>query len=244
MDLRQSFPWLFALAPDPECSVRQAWHDAWAPSMPAALSDQRTSELLRLQELLANQRLSEGQDGWTWCERRFSVRTAYWHLRAQAGSEDPLFLGLWRRIRRSRIPLKIQVFLWLLLRRRLMTRSLRQQMVHSSSAECTMCGAIVEDCDHLFTRCLVAQTVWTLTRVVRPRLSSMEDFWRSMADGPCRRGAEWQLIFATLWVIWNHRNEVVFRGRTPSADAVVHEAGGLVLSWNRVGLGLSAFVPL
>ena len=124
--LRQSFPQLFALAPDPECSVRQAWHDAWAPPMPAALSDQRTSKLLRLQELLANQLPSEGQDGWTWCEPRFSVRAAYRRLRAHAGSEDPLFFGLWRRIWRSRIPLKIRVFLWLLLRRRLMTRSLRQ----------------------------------------------------------------------------------------------------------------------
>ena len=92
--LRQSFPQLLTLAPDPECSMRQAWHDTWVPPMPAALSDQRTFELLRLQELLANQRPSEGLDGWTWCEPRFSVRGAYLRLRAQAGSEDPLFLGL------------------------------------------------------------------------------------------------------------------------------------------------------
>ena len=224
--------------------MSQAWHGVWAPPMPAALSDQRMSELLCLQELLANQRQSEGQDGWTWCEPRFSVRAAYRRLHAEAGLDDPLFLGLWRRIWRSRIPLKIQVFLWLLLRRRLMTRSLRQQMVPNSLVECAMCGAILEDCDHLFARCPIAHAVWTSTRVVRPRLSSLEDFLRSRATGPYRRGAEWQLIFATLWVIWNHRNEVVFRGRTPSADAIMHEAGGLVLSWNRVGLGISAFVPL
>ena len=45
-------------------------------------------------------------------------------------------------------------------------------------------------------------------------------------------------------VLWTHRNEVVFRGRTPSADAVVHEVGGLVNSWNRVGLSLPVFVTL
>ena len=109
--LRQSFPRLFALASDPECSVRQAWHDAWALPMPVTLSDQRTSELLRLQELLADQRPTEGQDGWTGCETSFSVQAAYRRLRAQAGSEDPLFLRLWRRIWRRRIPLKIRVFL-------------------------------------------------------------------------------------------------------------------------------------
>ena len=239
-----SFPRLFALALDPECSVCQAWHGAWAPPMPAALSDQRTFELLRLQELLVNQRPAEGLDGWTWCEPRFSVRGAYRRLRAHAASEDPLFLRIWQRIWRSRIPLKIWFLLWLLLWRRLMTRSLRQCMVPNCSAECAMCGAIPEDCDHIFIRCPVAQAVWTLTRFVRPRSSSLEVFWRSMADGPYRRRTEWQLLYATLWVLWTHRNEVVFRGLTPSADTVVHEAGGLVTSWNRAGLSLSVFVTL
>ena len=116
--------------------------------------------------------------------------------------------------------------------------------VPKSSAECAMCGAIPEDCDSIFIRCTVAQAVWTLTRFVRPRPSSLEVFWRSIADGPYRRRAEWQHLYATLWVLRTHRNEVVFRGRTPSADAVVHEAGGLVTSWNRVGLSLSVFVTL
>ena len=199
--LRQSFPRLFALASDPECSVRQAWHDAWTPPMPETLSDQRTFELLRLQELLADLPPTEGQDGWTWCETSFSVRAAYRRLWAQAGSEDTLFLRLWRQIWRSRIPLKIRVFLWLLLRRRLMTRSLRQRWDPYSSAECALCEALLEDCDHLFVRCPLAQTVRTMTRGVRSQLSSVEVFWRSMADGPYRRGAEWHLIFATLWTI-------------------------------------------
>ena len=188
--LCQSFHRLFALAPDPECSVCQAWHGAWAPQMPAALSDEQTFDFLRLQELLVNQRPAEGLDGWTWCEPRFSVRGAYRRLRAEAASKDPGFLRSWRRIWRNRIPLKIRVFLWLLLRRRLMTRSLRQRMVPNASAECAMCGAILEDCDHIFIRCPVAQAVWTLTRFVRPRPPSLEVLWRSMADGPYQRRTE------------------------------------------------------
>ena len=162
--------------------MRQAWHDAWAPPMPATLSDQRTAELLRLQELLADLRPTEGQDGWTWCEASFSVRAAYRRLRAQAGSEDPMFLRLWRRIWRSCIPLKIRVFLWLFLRRRLMTRSLRQRWYPHSSADCALCGASLEDCDHLFIKCPLAQAVWTITRGVRlscPRWKSFGDLWRT-----------------------------------------------------------------
>ena len=112
------------------------------------------------------------------------------------------------------------------------------------SAECAMCGAIPEDCDHIFIRCPVAQAVWTLTKFVHPRPPSLEVLWRSMADGPHQRRTEWQLLYVTLWVLWTHRNEVVFRGHTPSTDAVVQEAGGLVTSWNRVGLSLSVVVTL
>ena len=43
------FPRLYALSMDPGASVQQAWHRAWAPALPEALSDQRVAELLRLQ---------------------------------------------------------------------------------------------------------------------------------------------------------------------------------------------------
>ena len=46
--LRQSFPCLFALSLDQEGIVNRAWHDAWAPALPEALSDQRAGDLLRL----------------------------------------------------------------------------------------------------------------------------------------------------------------------------------------------------
>ena len=51
------FPCLYALSTDPGILVQRAWHEAWAPALPVALSNQRVDELLRLQELLADQRL-------------------------------------------------------------------------------------------------------------------------------------------------------------------------------------------
>ena len=118
------------------------------------------------------------------------------------------------------------------------------RMVPNSPAECAMCEQ--------YWKTATISSLGALLLKQSGRRPELLDLgypcWRISGDpwrlGPTGGGPEWQLIFTTLWVIWNHRNEVVFRGRTPSADAVVHEAGGLVLSWNRVGLGLSAFVPL
>ena len=92
--LSQSFPRVFALASDPEGSVRQAWQNAWVPALPAALSDQRVIDLIRLHELLANQRLSADPDSWIWSGQNFTVRAVYLRLRERADLEDPLFLRL------------------------------------------------------------------------------------------------------------------------------------------------------
>ena len=50
--------------------------------------------------------------------------------------------------------------------------------------------------------------------------------------------------FGRVWSIWTHRNEVIFRGCTPSVDAILHNARGLASFWLRGGLGPSISIPL
>ena len=158
--------------------------------------------------------------------------------------EDPLFLRVWRRVWTSRTPLKIRIFVWLLLRQRLMMRSFRQCMAPESAGDCVLCGANLENCEHLFVLCPISQAVWRSVGVARPTLTSLEDFWRSIGDGPYRRAAEWNLIFATLWAIWINRNDVILRGRTLVVDAILHDARGLAISWKQGAVDPLNFVPL
>ena len=73
--------------------------------------------------------------------------------------EDPLFLRLWRRVWKSRTPLKIRIFVWLLLRQQLMTISFRQRMAPESAGDCVLCGVNLENCEHLFVLCPISQAV-------------------------------------------------------------------------------------
>ena len=146
---------------EPGGSVRQAWHNTWLLALPAALADKRVADLLRLQETLGDQRLVEAApDMWVWRSSRFSAWAAYRLLRDQEVPEDPLILQRCRMVWKRRLPLKIKVFAWLLARRSLMTRALRQQMVPNSPDECPLCARAVEDCSHLFFACPLAQAVW------------------------------------------------------------------------------------
>ena len=87
------FPRFYVLSTDLGISVQQAWHEAWAPALLVSLPDQRVDELLRLQELLADQRWSEGaHDAWEWSSPSFTVRAAYRLLQNQGESEDPVLL--------------------------------------------------------------------------------------------------------------------------------------------------------
>ena len=140
--------------------------------------------------------------------------------------------------------MKIRVFAWLLLRKRLLMRSRRQHMIPDAPAECTLCAGAKKDCEHLFVTYSFASSVWQRATIARLELSSWEKFWSSIGDGSYRLTAGWQLIFAILWSIWCHRNEVIFRGRTPSIDAIQHDARGLDISCSRRGLGPRSLVPL
>ena len=197
--LDRLFPRLYTLSTDKGVLVQQAWNNAWVPPLPVVLRDQRAAELNRLQELLTDCCISEAvQDAWIWNGPSFTTQAAYRRLRDQENPEDPLILQRCRVVWKRRLPLKIKVFAWLLLRRRLMTRSRLQRMVPDALAECPLCAGAVEDCPHLFFVCPLAQTVWEATGVGHLVVNSEEAFWRSLGGGTFRRGDEWQTIFATL----------------------------------------------
>ena len=170
--MRLIFLRLFSLAWEQQGPVCQAWQEAWAPALPAALSDQRATDLLRLQELLIDRQPSEGPDAWLWQEPRFSARVVYHRLREQAGTEDPTFLRLWCAIWKSGLLIKIRIFAWLLLWRRLRTRSFLHRVVPDDPAGCALCAGAEENCEHLFITCPFASSVWQWANVDRLELSS------------------------------------------------------------------------
>ena len=243
--LADGFPSLYSLAPTPNITVRAAWTGDWTPPLPLALSDQRVADLLGLQSQLADIRPQVAtRDAWVWRQSRFSAKATYCLLCGQIPPEDSHIIQRCRLVWKCRIPLKIRIFGWLLLRQRLMTRVVRQRMFPASPVSCPLYDGGPEDCSHLFFQCPLAQAAWRVAGVARLSVTSEEAFWRSQSGGFFRREADWRRIFATLWAIWIHRNEVVFRGTTPSGDVIIHTAEGFYFSWHQGGACPSNYVTL
>ena len=114
--LRNLFPRLYALAPVLGVTVQTQWSDAWCPTIPQALSDQRLADLLILQSWLASMRLTDRiRDAWIWRYSRFSVRAAYHILCGQEPPKDPPLIRQCQLVWKQRLLLKIRLFGWLLL---------------------------------------------------------------------------------------------------------------------------------
>ena len=93
-------------------------------------------------------------DIWMWCGSCFSVRAVYCHIQDLESTSDlTMLLKCCRLLWKCRIPLKIKLFGWLLLRQRLVTRSFRQRFCPDTSVECPLCAGATEDCSHLFFEC-------------------------------------------------------------------------------------------
>ena len=116
--LRDIYPRLHALALDPGASVQSLSDAGWFPTLPSNISDQWFEDLAAIQQAVSHFQLSEGlADIWVWHGAQFSARNVYHHLQGLEGTPDSaMFLKCCRLIWKHRIPLKIKIFGWLMLR--------------------------------------------------------------------------------------------------------------------------------
>ena len=71
---------------------------------------------------------------------------------------------------------QIKLFGWLLLRQRLMMRSLRQRFYPNAPVECPLCAGAAENCSHLFFECQFAQVALPATPTYGLVTSSTDSF--------------------------------------------------------------------
>ncbi|KAK8532542.1 hypothetical protein V6N12_053980 [Hibiscus sabdariffa] len=145
---------------------------------------------------------------------QFSVKSAY---RIQNGIVEGPNEDIWKVIARFKGTQRMRIFLWLACRDKIMTNYERMKRHFVSDARCGLCGADVEDVDHILTRCPNSFLVWKLVRA-----DKMQDFmscdiksWIKInLTQPHRFAidiAAWGLMFGGVcWFIWLRRNDLVF----------------------------------
>jgi hypothetical protein len=209
--LALSFPILFDLTSDKDITVYKVMSSNFE-----ALSFRRrmTGNLQELfDELVAlcskfNLSSQEDKPIWRLGNKGFTVNYLY-----KKNSLDQIkvpYRFLWK----SKLPQKIKVFLWLVIRNKILTKDNLRKRNWKGSDECCFCGGM-ESIDHLFFKCSVAKFVW---RVVQIALNldyipkNIDEVCDSWMKNPKNKMSN-LLIFgcgALFWAIWRTRNDWFF----------------------------------
>jgi len=131
------------------------------------------------------------------------------------------------------VPGKVNIHAWRLFRNRLATRdNLLKRGLTLDSVDCPSCMSFPEDSDHLFTRCSTAREVGALLKQWWPdwpfNAASIEELW----DAIKRTKKVGEVIgLAYLWVLWQQRNDKVYKGKMLSVTGIVNSIQVQALLW-------------
>lgn len=139
-----------------------------------------------------------------------------WHLR-----------GIWQ----FPVPPTIRVFLFLLLRNKLLTGEVMLRRNFNSTGACALCNSgNLESAYHLFFQCPYALRIWEgiqghLGMGIVIQADSVELTWSHSAAAYASRPAmrcRWQIFFSIgCWAIWQQRNSKIFENKIMRDDLLI-----------------------
>jgi hypothetical protein len=154
--------------------------------------------------------LSDQEDKivWNLGRKGFSVNSIY-----KKKMEDQVLIPynfLWK----SKLPQKIKIFFWLVVRNKILTKNNMKKRNWNGSLECYFCG-VDESIDHLFFHCPIAKYMWRVIQValnLRLIPNSISNIYNNWLCKPKDKTANLVLFGcgALFWAIWRTRNDWCF----------------------------------
>ncbi|KAK0575735.1 hypothetical protein LWI29_006099 [Acer saccharum] len=161
---------------------------------------------------------------WNFCPNGlFSVSSFKRCIEEYRDGEDVESVSVWKGFS----PPKVELFLWQLLRGRVMVREVLGSfgVAVLGNSCCPLCGGMEESVDHLFLLCAWSWGLWKACMRwwnVQSCVSKNIKEWFGGWNGLCPKSSlkrVWEtLLNAVVWTTWEARNQVVFQGK--SADFI------------------------
>ncbi|XP_061370519.1 uncharacterized protein LOC133313201 [Gastrolobium bilobum] len=144
----------------------------------------------------------------------FKVGSAYRSLSCQGMNVSS---KSWDTVWKWEGPQRVKLFLWLLSGNKLLTNAERYCRHMSAVDLCPRCNMAGEDVDHVFRSCQWSQEVWSywIEKNELPYFLMADlEFWLDNNLNRKERNMAWRLKFGVIcWLIWKHRNDLVFNGK-------------------------------
>ena len=140
---------------------------------------------------------------------------------------------MWKQFWKVKIPEKIKIFGWRVIRDILPTRSNLSKRKIPILNSCPGCDEVPESIFHSLWECEIAQEVWKvagLNEKIKPTNSHCCKIWfAELLDKLPADLFQWFLI--VTWFIWHYRNQLVFKGEGKPPLELIAKADSFFRSW-------------
>lgn len=147
---------------------------------------------------------------WKWDSKlQFSTASLYRFLSFRGVQVS--FAEMWWHVP---VPLKIQIFMWLLFRNKILTKDVLSQKKWQGDMHCLFCNCAIESTLHLFLKCPYIAQIWFWMGQFQNFYgdwTSLENIQSLAQSLPLKqREAMLMVVSAICWGVWKTRNAVCF----------------------------------
>lgn len=180
----------------------------------------------------------ESHDTWYWRQEKlgdYSVKSAYSMLRdIKQDNSGASNSGLWRKLWNLKIPLKVKHFLWRACTHCLPTKDQLLSKRIQLNILCPSCNEYPETTLHALVSCPFAVRVWSRfqLRTDTDDVSSYQEWLQSIFIK--HENDKIADISMVCWMIWKHRNELVWNQHGLEVSEVVNSAISSLNQWRSV----------
>ncbi|KAL6534051.1 hypothetical protein OROHE_013884 [Orobanche hederae] len=186
---------------------------------------------------------SSQEDSWFWALERsscYSVKSGYRLIMRDFVAALPhQDYAHWSHVWNLSVPPKVKNFLSRTISHCLPTRFNLKNRHLPLSELCPLCNRDVEDSFHALCTCDAAKAVWRSSPIgdLSASFTNFSDFWSSLVNG-----AKDLLELAAVisWLIWCHRNEVLWQGKISMAGVIFQRAVSALIAWRQAQVAPSS----
>ncbi|XP_020112123.1 uncharacterized protein LOC109726747 [Ananas comosus] len=209
-----------------ECYGRSGWrwHKILADYEPSSQADRES--ILKLKDSPSNVMLSATSDviKWRWTHSEMFIVNSLNKFLQDGGVKENSYSQLWM----TRIPLKVKIFVWLVLKRKVLTKNNLLKRGWNGELVCVLCSLQPETVDHLFVGCeftcaLLESQLSNKYSLVN--CTSVTGLWGcSRLKGGVIGRLELTTIATLWWTIWLERNMKVFEHKKRNSSQLLRQA--------------------
>jgi hypothetical protein len=245
------FPRLYSISTQQEVTVAALWNSTgsvgWVLNWRRRLFEWEQELLDELRLLLNQVSLSQEGDRWVWKPGDgglFSVKSTFLLVSKLMDTGDvinPEAMSAFKVIWKCSAPSKVSALVWKVLHDRIPTkRNLVNRGVNQleGSLSCSFCGLVVENSLHLLLYCDFSLSVWSGIFAWLGLFFQLPHDFKSLLNYAAvvtgRKQVNQALVMvwaAVFWVIWYHRNQIVFENGRLDAALVIDRIKTVSWKW-------------